>query len=63
MVAVGVALLAAIPDGALPNGGAHVARLTVRGIIAEDRKLIENIFRRGDELNEDPLQGFLVESR
>ena len=28
--------------------------------LAEDRKLIEDIFRRGDELNEDPLQGFLV---
>lgn len=28
--------------------------------LAQDREVLENIFRRGDELNEDPLQGFLV---
>ncbi|HET8973947.1 MAG TPA: TetR/AcrR family transcriptional regulator, partial [Pseudolabrys sp.] len=28
--------------------------------LAQDRAVLENIFRRGDELNEDPLQGFLV---
>jgi AcrR family transcriptional regulator len=28
--------------------------------LAQDHATLENIFRRGDELNEDPLQGFLV---
>jgi AcrR family transcriptional regulator len=28
--------------------------------LAQDHEVLENIFRRGDELNEDPLQGFLV---
>lgn len=28
--------------------------------LAQDREVLESIFRRGDELNEDPLQGFLV---
>ena len=28
--------------------------------LAQDREVLENIFRRGDELNEDPLHGFLV---
>lgn len=28
--------------------------------LAQDREVLEGIFRRGDELNEDPLQGFLV---
>ena len=28
--------------------------------LAQDHTVLENIFRRGDELNEDPLQGFLV---
>jgi len=28
--------------------------------LAQDHAVLENIFRRGDELNEDPLQGFLV---
>jgi AcrR family transcriptional regulator len=28
--------------------------------LAQDHVVLENIFRRGDELNEDPLQGFLV---
>jgi AcrR family transcriptional regulator len=28
--------------------------------LGQDREVLENIFRRGDELNEDPLQGFLV---
>ena len=28
--------------------------------LAQDRAVLESIFRRGDELNEDPLQGFLV---
>lgn len=28
--------------------------------IAQDRQLLDDIFRRGDELHEDPLHGFLV---
>ncbi len=28
--------------------------------LAQDCEVLESIFRRGDELNEDPLQGFLV---
>jgi TetR/AcrR family transcriptional regulator, transcriptional repressor for nem operon len=28
--------------------------------LAQDRQLLDDIFRRGDELNEDPLHGFLV---
>jgi AcrR family transcriptional regulator len=28
--------------------------------LEQDRKLLEDIFRRGDDLNEDPLHGFLV---
>jgi AcrR family transcriptional regulator len=28
--------------------------------LVQDHEVLENIFRRGDELNEDPLQGFLV---
>ena len=28
--------------------------------LEQDRELLENIFRRGDALNEDPLHGFLV---
>jgi TetR/AcrR family transcriptional regulator, transcriptional repressor for nem operon len=28
--------------------------------LEQDRQLLEDIFRRGDDLNEDPLHGFLV---
>lgn len=28
--------------------------------LEQDREVLENIFRRGDDLNEDPLHGFLV---
>src|SRR5262247_2069724 len=28
--------------------------------LEQDRRVLDDIFRRGDELNEDPLHGFLV---
>ena len=51
VLAVAVALLAVMRGGGsgLPVGGAHVARLPVTGLIAEDRKLTEAI----DKLAED----------
>jgi AcrR family transcriptional regulator len=38
----------------------ELARGLLLRYLAQDRAVLESIFRRGDELNEDPLQGFLV---
>ena len=44
MLAVAAAVIASVRGaGSLPVGGAHVARLSVTGLIAEDRKLTEAI--------------------
>ncbi len=37
-----------------------LAKAMMLRYIAHDRELLDDIFRRGDELNEDPLHGFLV---
>lgn len=39
--------------------GALAEALMLR-YLAQDREVLDDIFRRGDELNEDPLHGFLV---
>ncbi|MGQ7791185.1 TetR/AcrR family transcriptional regulator [Faunimonas sp. B44] len=39
--------------------GALAKALLLR-YLEQDRELLEDIFRRGDELNDDPLHGFLV---
>lgn len=51
VLAVVAALLIALPGGraGLPSGGAHLARLSVIGLIAEDRKLTEAIDRIADD--------------
>ncbi len=37
-----------------------LARALMQRYLEHDRTVLEDIFRRGDELNEDPLHGFLV---
>ena len=37
-----------------------LAKALIERYLAQDKILLEDIFRRGDELNEDPLHGFLV---
>ena len=37
-----------------------LAKALMERYLAQDKVLLEDIFRRGDELNEDPLHGFLV---
>jgi TetR/AcrR family transcriptional regulator, transcriptional repressor for nem operon len=37
-----------------------LAKGLIERYLAQDKILLEDIFRRGDELNEDPLHGFLV---
>ena len=50
VVAVVAALIvAARGSGSLPSGGAHVARLSVTGIISENRKLTEAIDKLADD--------------
>ena len=38
----------------------ELAKALLLRYLAQDRVVLDNIFRRGDELNEDPLHGFLV---
>lgn len=38
----------------------ELAKAMMLRYIAHDTQLLDDIFRRGDELNEDPLHGFLV---
>lgn len=38
----------------------ELAKALMLRYLEHDRQLLEDIFRRGDELNEDPLHGFLV---
>src|SRR5918994_5976996 len=37
-----------------------LARALIERYLVQDKILLEDIFRRGDQLNEDPLHGFLV---
>ena len=37
-----------------------LAKALMQRYLAQDKVLLDDIFRRGDELNEDPLHGFLV---
>jgi len=39
---------------------ADLAKALLLRYLEHDRQLLDDIFRRGDELNEDPLHGFLV---
>src|ERR1044072_7188649 len=39
---------------------AGLAKAMMERYLAHDRAVLAEIFRRGDELNEDPLHGFLV---
>jgi protease-4 len=50
-----VAVLAGLHGAGLRGGGAHVARLNVTGIIAEDRKLLDAIRAAGRDANVDAL--------
>ena len=38
----------------------ELAKALLLRYLAQDRVVLDDIFRRGDELNEDPLHGFLV---
>jgi AcrR family transcriptional regulator len=38
----------------------ELAKAMMLRYIAHDRQVLDDIFRRGDELHEDPLHGFLV---
>ena len=38
----------------------ELAKALLLRYLAQDREVLDGIFRRGDELNEDPLHGFLV---
>ena len=51
VVAAVVALLVSARSGGLKVGGAHVARLSVTGLITEDRKLTEAIDKLADDDN------------
>jgi protease IV len=48
VLAVLVAVLVALPNGDLPFAGGHLARLTVTGIITDDRKLVEAVDKLAD---------------
>ena len=37
-----------------------LAKALILRYLAQDKVLVDDLFRRGDELNEDPLHGFLV---
>src|SRR3970040_3077970 len=38
----------------------ELAKALLLRYLEHDRQVLDGIFRRGDELNEDPLHGFLV---
>lgn len=55
VVAVVAALLAIFNKGRIAPLGAHVARLTVRGLITEDQKLVESIDKLADDASTKAL--------
>jgi protease-4 len=57
VLAVLAAVLVALPSGDLPFGRGHLARLTVSGIITDDRKLVETV---GKLAADDSVKALIV---